>query len=100
MSQSKSAKTYATFGILFGVLAIFFAIVYCFNIIKDYSLLMAGTYVIYFVGLSLIYNGSYCKEKSYNFSKKLNWFFGIIFVLVAIALLVYGLTTGEITMFG
>lgn len=99
MYQTKKAKSYLVFGIIFGILALFFALMYHFNIIKTLDLFLAVTYVVYFAGLTLIYNGAYCKETNKKTSKSISYFIGLLFILLAIIMLVFGFSTGRISFF-
>ncbi len=99
MSQSKTAKKYMILVFLFCVFAVVFALLYQLNIIETMSLYLSATYVTYFVGLAILYNGAYCKEKGSNSAKKLSYIFGTLIILLSIGLLIYGFATDQISMF-
>lgn len=63
------------------------------------SLLLAVAYVEYFVSLALFYNGAYNREKSHTNATVLNFLLGAVFLLLAIATLIYGFYTGSISLF-
>lgn len=96
--MSRTTKS-VLMGIIFGSLAIVFAILYHFNLIKEMDLLLAGTYIAYFVGLALLYNGAYLREYDKTASTVINFIFGFICISLSIALLVYGLVNGTIVLF-
>lgn len=94
-----SPKKCIIFGITFSTIAIVFAILYYFNVISTMSLLLTVAYVEYFVSLALFYNGAYNREKAHTSATVLNFLLGTLFVLLAIATLVYGFYTGSIALF-
>lgn len=100
MQQSKKARNSIIFGSIFGLIAVLFALLNYFHVIKTLDLFLAVTYVSYFVGLALFYLGAYCKEKNYKNARILSNLAAVGFTIVAIALLIYGFTTGQISMFG
>ena len=100
MTQTKKAKNALIFGIIFSALAIFFVMIYHFNVIKSLDLFLSATYVSYFLGLALFYNASYCNERGFKVAKKISVFAGFVLVIAAIVLLSYGFATGQIDFFG
>ncbi len=99
MFQTKSSKRFAFIGVLFCAFAIVFALLYYFNVISNLDLYLSVTYVSYFVGLALMYNGAYAREHGFKPSTITNFVFGAIFMIASIILLVYGLASGLIVMF-
>lgn len=99
MEYTKATKQKLLFVIFFSAVAIAFGLLYYFEIIKNFNLTMAVAYVLYFVGLALVFNGSYCRETGREKGKKLNYLFGVLFILGAGALLIYGFSTGTVSMF-
>ncbi len=97
--QSKSAVRYTVLGILFAVLAIVFALLYYFNVISGMDLYLAVTYISYFAGLALFYNGAFTRESGRKTSTALNFIFGTILIIISTVLLIYGFCTGRISLF-
>ncbi len=97
--MSRSAKKYMFTGIFLSLMAITFALLYHFNVIKRLDLYLAVTYVTYFVGLALMYNGAYNRTHIHTKATVINFILGGIFILGSIGLLIYGLITGVIVMF-
>ncbi len=97
--MKSETKRFIILAILFSIIAISFSLLYHFKIVTYLSLYLAVTYTSYFVGLALLYNGAYNREKEKNVAKKLNLIFGVLFVLLSIALLVYGIIVGDIVLF-
>ncbi len=96
---TKASKRYVVFGIIFSIVAILFAILYCFKIISTMDVFLAVTYVSYFVGIALMYNGGYHRENGHTKATALNFLIGGVFILLSIALLVYGFVSGTVTLF-
>lgn len=99
MNLSRGAKKYMILGTFLSLLAITFALLYHFNVIKTFDLYLAVTYVSYFVGLALMYNGAYNRTFVRTKSTVINFVLGGIFILGSIALLIYGLVAGTIVLF-
>lgn len=97
--MSRGAKKYMITGIFLSVMAITFALLYHFNVIKRLDLYLAVTYVTYFVGLALMYNGAYNRTHVRTKATVTNFILGGVFMLGSIGLLIYGLVTGVIVMF-
>ncbi|MBP3431900.1 MAG: hypothetical protein J6K39_03505 [Clostridia bacterium] len=97
MEFTKNGKKFMVMGIIFGILTIIFTLLYHFNIIKTFDTYLCATYVVYFVGLALLYNGAYCKEKSSVKSQHLNYVIAAIFIILAIVMLIYGFSTGMVS---
>lgn len=86
-------------GIIFCVFAILFVVLYFFDVIKTLDLFLCVTYVTYFIGIALMYNGAYQRAKGFTKSTLANFIFGGIFMICAISMLIYGLVTGIIVLF-
>lgn len=99
MEQTKASKKSMCFGIFFALVAITFGLVYYFGLIKDLDLLLAVSYVLYFVGLAFVFNGTYCKETGRQKAKHLNYIFGTLLILGSAAVLIYGFCLGTINLF-
>jgi len=97
MTLTKKAKNYLATGIVFAVLAILFTLLYYFNAIKSLDLYVAVTYVVYFVGMALFYNGAFCNQQNYKKAKIFNYLLATVFILIAITMLIYGFASGRIT---
>ncbi len=97
--QSKKAKRFLIFGIVFCALTVIFALLYDFDIIPTMSTYLCATYVLYFIALAIFYNGAYSNEKGSKSTKVISYIFGLIALALSITLLVYGFVTGEITLF-
>lgn len=98
MQQTKTAKRSLLYVIFFSAIAITFGLIYYFGLIKGLNTIMAVSYVIYFVGLALIFNGTYCKETNRPKAKLINYLAGMIFILGAAGVLIYGFTTGTVQL--
>lgn len=94
-----SPKKCMGFGIIFSLAAVVFAVLYHFNLIKSLDSFLALTYVAYFVGLALMYNGGYHREYRRTPSALISFVLGFLFIILAIVLLVYGLVQGYIVLF-
>lgn len=97
--QNSTLKKYSLMGIIFSLFAIFFAILFYFNLISTMDLMLSVTYVSYFTGLALLYNGAYNRSQAHTKSTIINFAIGLIFILISIALLTYGLISGKIILF-
>ena len=92
--MDKQQKKSLAFGIVFSVLAIIFAVIYYFNILKFMDSYLALTYVVYFVGLALMFAGSYVQHKVS--AKTILWILSVVLIVAAIVMLVIGLVKGYI----
>ncbi len=99
MEQTNKSKKYLLAVILFAAMAIGFGVVYYLNLIKNLSLIMAVPYILYFVGIAIFFNGSYCGETNRPKAKRWNYFFGFLIILAAAGILIYGFVTGQVHMF-
>lgn len=97
--MQRETKRFLILAIVFSVFAITFALLYHFKVVNYITLYLSVTYVSYFVGIALFYNGAYTRNQAKTNSTRLNFLFGFIFIAVSIALLVYGLITKEIILF-
>lgn len=97
--MKSETKRFLFLAIVFSAVTILFALLYHFRVISNMDLYLAVTYTCYFVGIALFYNGAYTRNKDKTNATKLNFLFGVIFTLVAIALLTIGLVRGDIVMF-
>lgn len=97
--MSKSSKRYIFLAIIFSLVTITFGVLYHFNIIARMDLYLAVTYVTYFVGIALLYNGAYVRESGHTTPTGFNFGFGILFIIASITMLVYGLVSGLIILF-
>ena len=99
MGLSKESKRFLIFGIFAGALAIVFTLLYYYNIIKYLDLYLCVTYVVYFAGLALFYNGKYCNSREKNKAKVANYILSFVLVSISIALLIYGFVSGQVSLF-
>ena len=60
--MEKKQRVYLILGIVFSLLAIAFALFYYFGAIKFLDNYLALTYVVYFVGLAVMFAGSYVQN--------------------------------------
>ena len=97
--MTKRAKTMVFMIIFFSLIAIAFALLYVFGVIKTLDSYLVATYMSYFLGLAMMYFASYQKQKEHYKSTYLCFALSIILILISIAALVYGLCTGTITLF-
>lgn len=97
--QTKTSKLFIFMGILFALFAILFGLLYYFDVVSGIDLYLAVTYISYFAGIALFYNGAYTREHGRKTSTVLNFLFGAAFVITSTVLLIYGLSTGNIILF-
>ncbi len=99
--MSKSARRDLFIGLFFSIMAVGFALLYYFKVIRYLDLYLCVTYLLYLVGLALIYNGVYNKEKNHpsNVSKKINYIIGALCVMGSVGMLIYGIASGQIELF-
>lgn len=96
---SRSAKRYVGLAVIFCVGALAFFLLYYFKVINTLDLFNVCTYISYFVGIAFLYNGAFEREFDRIRSAKLNFLFGILFLIAAIVLLSIGLANGKIVLF-
>lgn len=97
--MQRETRRFLVLAIMFSIFAITFALLYHFKVVNYMTLFLAVTYVSYFVGIALFYNGAYTRNKDKTTSTRLNFLFGFLFIAVSIVLLVYGVVTKEIVLF-
>ena len=97
--NTSQTKKYLGFGIFYSVLAVLFALLYYFKIIKTFDLYLAVIYVLYFTSIALFYNSALCREHDKKVAKRLNFFLGLACIIIATVLLIYGFVTGKVSMF-
>lgn len=101
--MTKYERRYSLFASFSGLCAIVIAVLFfvqklsSISIISALDIYMAVNYVTYFVGLALIFTGMYCREKEYRKTKIFSFTLGTLFIMLAIALLVYGYVSGNIS---
>lgn len=97
--MTKKAKRQVYMVIFFSLIAIAVAVMHVVGLIKNLDSYLSMTYMSYFLGLATMYLGAYHKERE-KFSS-MRWCYGlsIVLILVAIISLIYGLCTGEISLF-
>lgn len=94
-----NTKRYIGLGIMFCLFTLLFTVLYYVDAIKTLDLMLCVTYVSYFVGIALMYNGAYTRAQGKTKSTILNFAFGGLFIILAIGLLIYGLVTETIVLF-
>ena len=97
MTLSREAKKYIILGSVFGILAITFALLYYYKVITTLNLFTCVTYVVYFAGLALLYNGSLSKTKGNKVVSVLSYLGATIMIVSAAVLLIYGFATDNIS---
>ncbi len=97
--MTKKARNKVIMVVLFSLIAIAFAVLHVVGLIKNLDSYLAMTNMSYFIGIAMMYLGSYHKDNHKYTSMK--WCYGTSFVLIVISIvfLVYGLATGEISLF-
>lgn len=95
--MSKKSKKAIIYGSISCLLAIGFALLYYFNIIKTLDSFLSLTYVAYFVSLALIFVGSYQKECQNTRAERAANIFGFICLTASTVMLIYGFATGLIS---
>lgn len=97
--MTKKARNKVFMVVFFSLIAIAFAILHTVGLIKNLDSYLAMTNMSYFLGLALMYLGSYHKEREKFASMHWCYAASIILILVSIVSLIYGLCTGEISLF-
>lgn len=95
--MSRKSKKAIIYGSISCILAIGFALLYYFNIIKTLDSFLSLTYVAYFISVGLIFVGSYQKECQNRKAELAANIFGFVCLLASTAMLVYGFSTGLIS---
>ncbi len=97
--MNKKTKNQMIMVIFFSVIAIVFAVLHVVGVVKNLDSYLAMTYMSYFLGLAMMYLGAYQKQKERFTSMRWCYIASIVLILIAIASLIYGLCTGDITLF-
>lgn len=97
--MQKASKRYLIMGIIFSLMSILFLVLYHFKFIKTLNLMLTLVYVLFFVGVALLYNGAYLRTLNKNKSTAINFFVSILLMVVSMGLLIYGLSSGAIDLF-
>ena len=97
--MEKKSRNTMLMVIIFSVFAIIFAILHVVGIIKNLDSYLAMTYMSYFLGLAMMYLSTYHKRNEKYTSMYVCLIGSIILILVAVTSLIYGLCTGEISLF-
>ena len=92
--MEKKQRIYLIFGIVFSLLAIAFALFYYFGAIKFLDNYLALTYVVYFVGLAVMFAGSYVQNN--KVAKIILFCLSIALVAASIIMLIIGFAKGYI----
>ena len=87
-------KKYLVLGIVFSTLAIAFALIYYFNVIRFLDSYLALVYVIYFVGLALMFAGSYVRNN--HFARLVLILTSIAMIIASTIMLIIGFSMGYI----
>lgn len=97
--MQKKSRNLIIMVFIFSLFAIVFAILHVVGIVKNLDSYLAMVYMSYFLGLALMYLSTYHRQNEKYASMYACFVASIILILVAIAALIYGLCTGEITLF-
>lgn len=97
--MSKKMKTSIFLVVMFSVIAIAFAVLHILGVVKNLDSYLVMTYMSYFLGLAMMYFTSYHKQKGNVKSMYACLVTCIVLLVISIASLIYGLCTGEITLF-
>ena len=97
--MEKKSRNTMIMVILFSTIAIIFAILNVVGIVKNLDSYLAMTYMSYFLGLALLYLSTYHKRNEKYVSMYACLVASITLIAVAVIALIYGLCTGEITLF-
>lgn len=97
--MEKKSRNTMIMVILFSTIAIIFAILHVVGIIKNLDSYLAMTYMSYFLGLALMYLSTYHKRNEKYASMYACLIVSIALIAVAVISLIYGLCTGEISLF-
>lgn len=87
-------KKFLILGIVFSVLAIAFALFYYFDVIRFLDNYLALVYVIYFVGLALMFAGSYVQNNP--LARLILIIISILLIVASTIMLIVGFATGYI----
>ncbi len=84
------------FSSIFCLCVIAFYLLYYFQVISNLDFYAAMVYITYFAGLALYYNSKILKEKNKINSSRLCSILSIFLILISIAALIYGFSTGNL----
>lgn len=96
--MERSSKRIIFFGIIFGLLSIFFFLMYYFDVIKLLDKFLSVIYMVYFLGLAIVYAGMYCNLKNHKMAKNILYLISGILIALSITMLVYGFSTGRVSL--
>ena len=94
--MDRSQKKNILFATLFSALAIVFSLLYHFHVVKFLDNFLTLTYILYFIGLALMFTGGYQKNVGNRGYAKLLYTLSIIIILAAMAFIILGLAKGWI----
>ncbi len=99
--MSKSARRYLLIGLFFSCAAVVLALLYYFKVIRYLDLYLSVIYIMYLLGLALVFNGVYNRDKNHPsvISKRANYIVGGLCILGSIGMLIYGLVSGQVELF-
>lgn len=97
MTQTKIRRA-LSYGTLFAAGAIIFGLLYYFKAVKYLDLYYTVTYILYFVGVALLYNASYCKQKNHKTASRISSLVALLMIVASIVMLIYGFASGRIAL--
>lgn len=95
----KSEKFALTLGIFFCLATIVFVLLYQFNVFTQLTPFLTCMYVLYFIGLALLYNGTFNKSRGNVVASKICYTISTLFILGSTGMLIYGFISGQISLF-
>lgn len=93
-----TTKRFILLSVVFCVLAIVFFVLFELNFISNLTLYLALVYIAFFIGLALYYNSVNLRYTSKKTSSNITLIISLVIILASIALLIYGLATGNIEL--
>ncbi len=93
-----TTKRFILLSVVFCVLAIVFFVLFELNFISNLTLYLALVYIAFFIGLALYYNSVNLRYASKKTSSNITLIISLVIILASIALLIYGLATGNIEL--
>lgn len=95
----KSEKFSLTLSIFFCIATLVFVLLYYFNVFSQLTTFLTSIYVLYFIGLAVLYNGTFNKTRGNIVASKICYTISSLFILGSTALLIYGFISGQISLF-
>lgn len=93
-----TTKRFILMSIVFCLLAIVFFVLFKLNFISNLTLYLTLVYIAFFIGLAMYYNAVNLRYASKKTSSTIMLVLSIVITIGSIALLIYGMVTGNIEL--